>query len=78
MLTVDIMNNGDAQSINLPKECRIDSQQMVIVQLGKSILLVPKEKQWEVFMEGINGFTDDYFEALENRPSEIVSERVEL
>ena len=38
-------------------------------------MLVPKEKAWETFMEGVNGFTDDYFKAMDNRKDEIQAER---
>ena len=42
-------------------------------------MLVPKEKAWETFMEGVNGFTDDYFEIMENRKTdEIQAEREKL
>ena len=30
-------------------------------------MLVPKDKAWETFLEGINDFTDDYFDALQSR-----------
>ena len=37
---------------------------------------VPKDKVWETFIEGLNGFTEDYFEAVESgRTDEFQSER---
>ena len=30
-------------------------------------MLVPKDKVWETFLEGINSFTDDYFDVVLSR-----------
>ena len=30
-------------------------------------MLVPKEKAWSTFLEGINEFTDDYLDIAERR-----------
>jgi antitoxin VapB len=27
---------------------------------GDAVLLIPHEKAWEVFLEGLNGFSDDF------------------
>jgi antitoxin VapB len=48
-------------------------------KIGNAVMLFPKDKEWETFLEGINGFTDDYFEAVEShRNCEIPSERESL
>ena len=42
-------------------------------------MLVPKDKAWDSFMEGINSFTPDYFEAIEARENDTIdSEREKL
>ena len=30
-------------------------------------MLVPKDKAWETFMEGVDSFTDDYFDLVQSR-----------
>ncbi len=77
MYTAKLFLNGNSQAVRLPKEFRFSGNEVYVQKLGNSVLLVPKEKRWETFMEGIDGFTEDYFEALENR-SEIDSERESL
>ena len=48
-------------------------------KIGETVILVPKDKVWETFIEGLNGFTEDYFEAVESgRADEIQSERETL
>lgn len=77
MYTAKLFSNGNSQAVRLPKEFRFSGNEVYVQKLGNSVLLVPKDKRWETFMEGIDGFTEDYFEALENR-SEMDSERESL
>jgi antitoxin VapB len=44
-------------------------------RVGDAVILFPKEKAWETFLEGVNEFTDDYFTALESGRDEIPSAR---
>lgn len=62
METAKIFENGRSQAVRLPKKFRFDAEEVVVQQLGKAVLLVPKEYLWETFMDGLEGFTDDIFE----------------
>lgn len=76
MLTAKLFTNGSSQAVRLPKEFRFTGNEVYAQKIGESVILVPKSKAWETFIEGINGFTEDYFNALENRRNdEIPSER---
>lgn len=76
MLTAKLFTNGSSQAVRLPKEFRFTGNEVYAQKIGESVILVPKSKAWETFIEGINGFTDDYFNTLENRRNdEIPSER---
>ena len=46
---------------------------MYVQKVGSSVMLVPKDKAWETFMEGINEFSDDYLEKAEERPANMQS-----
>lgn len=79
MLTAKLFTNGSSQAVRLPKEFRFSGSEVYAQKIGETVILVPKDKAWETFIEGINGFTDDYFTALENRHNdEIQSERDSL
>lgn len=79
MLTAKLFTNGSSQAVRLPKEFRFIGNEVYAQKVGDSVILVPKDKAWETFMEGINGFTDDYFAAIELRHNnEIQSERETL
>ncbi len=67
MITAKLFTNGSSQAVRLPKEFRFKENEVYAQKIGETVILVPKNKAWETFMEGINGFTEDYFNALENR-----------
>ncbi len=67
MMTAKLFMNGSSQAVRLPKECRLNGEEVFAQKIGNAILLVPKDKAWETFMEGIGEFTDDYFDALDHR-----------
>lgn len=79
MLTAKLFTNGSSQAVRLPKEYRFVGNEVYAQKIGDTVILVPKSKAWETFMEGVNGFTEDYFTALENRDNgDISSERETL
>ena len=62
METAKIFENGRSQAVRLPKKSRFDAEEVIVQQLGKAVLLVPKEYLWETFLDGLEEFTDDIFE----------------
>ena len=52
--------NGQSQAVRLPKGCRFSGKEVYAQKVGDAVLLLPKDKVWEVFMEGLNGFTSDF------------------
>jgi len=76
MKTAKLFMNGGSQAVRLPKECRFAENEVYIQKVGSCILITPKNLSWETFLSGVNGFTDDYFDAVqENHDSELPSER---
>lgn len=65
MLTAKLFTNGSSQAVRLPKEYRFLGNEVYAQKIGETVMLVPKDKVWETFMEGIDSFTDDYFKAIE-------------
>ena len=52
--------NGNSQAVRLPKECRFSGDEVYAQKVGDVVLLLPKDKVWETFMEGLRGFSSDY------------------
>ena len=61
METAKLFLNGNSQAVRLPKEYRFQGNEVGIKKVGESIILFPKDKEWEIFINGLNGFTDDFF-----------------
>ena len=67
MKTAKLFSKGSSQTVVLPKDFRLSGTEVYVQKTGSSVMLVPKEKAWETFLEGINDFTDDYFDAIISR-----------
>lgn len=78
MLTAKLFVNGSSQAVRLPKEYRFTGTEVYAQKIGDTVMLIPKEKVLETFLEGINGFTDDYIEIMEKRIDEVPIERESL
>ncbi|KJS19876.1 MAG: VagC [Clostridiaceae bacterium BRH_c20a] len=61
METAKLFINGQSQAVRLPKEYRFSGNEVYIQKVGNSVMLFPKERAWETFLNGLNGFTDDFF-----------------
>ena len=75
MLTAKLFKNGKSQAVRLPKEYRFDDDKVYIKKIGDLVLLIPYGKEWEIFMNGINGFSEDF---KVERLNDVPEDRVEL
>ena len=55
-----VINSGDSQAIRLPKEFRLDTDEVFITKSGDSLIFTPRMGTWEGFVEGLSGFSDDF------------------
>ncbi|MCL2281257.1 MAG: type II toxin-antitoxin system VapB family antitoxin [Dehalococcoidia bacterium] len=60
MSTAKLFQNGKSQAVRLPKEYRFDGCEVKIKKIGDLVLLFSPDKEWDIFMHGIDSFTDDY------------------
>ncbi len=61
MLTTKVFNNGRSQAIRLPKEARFnEDEELIIKKIGDTLLVYPKTKAFDIFLKGVNGFSDDF------------------
>ncbi len=60
MQTAKLFQNGRSQAVRLPKEFQFPGDEVFIQKHGDAVLLIPHEKAWEVFLEGLNGFSEDF------------------
>lgn len=61
METAKIFESGKDQAVRLPKQFRFSGDEVLVQRLGNAVMLLPKETAWETFLNGLNGFTEDFF-----------------
>ena len=61
METAKLFINGQSQAVRLPKEYRFSGHEVYVKKVGYTVMLFPKERAWETFLNGLNSFTDDFF-----------------
>jgi antitoxin VapB len=76
MQTARLFINGRSQAVRLPKEYKFSGESVYVQKVGEAVILVPFDKEWEVFMHGINSFSDDFMS--EGRSQGIDQERDKL
>ena len=60
MQTARLFVNGRSQAVRLPKEYQFRGENVYIKKVGEAVILVPIDKEWEVFLHGLNSFSDDF------------------
>jgi antitoxin VapB len=55
-----VFTSGNSQAIRLPKEFRLDTNEVFIQRSGDSLILTPRMNSWDGFVEGFSGFSDDF------------------
>ena len=76
MQTAKVFENGRSQAVRLPREFRFSENEVYIQKLGDAVILYPKNRVLDIFLEGINGFSDDFMD--EGRLQDIDAPRDEL
>ena len=62
MQTAKLFQNGRSQAVRLPKEFQFIGEEVFIQRHGDAVLLIPHDKSWEVFMEGLSSFSSDFMQ----------------
>ncbi|MEO5369341.1 MAG: type II toxin-antitoxin system VapB family antitoxin [Magnetococcus sp. DMHC-1] len=52
--------SGGSQTIRLPEQFRLDTDEVFISKSGNSLILTPCTSSWEGFIEGFSGFSTDF------------------
>ena len=60
MQSAKLFINGRSQAVRLPKEFQFSGKDVLIQKVGDAVLLFPHDKSWEVFLHGLNSFSDDF------------------
>ena len=67
MTTAKVFKNGRSQAIRLPKEFRVDAEEVYLKRTREGFLVIPKDP-WDIFFEGIEELSDDFMSAGREQP----------
>jgi antitoxin VapB len=75
MLKTKTFNSGNSQAVRIPKEYRLEDDEVIISKVGSAIIIYQQKDRLAVLMESLNEFTDDFLS--NGRPEQVnQSERV--
>ena len=77
MQKAKLFMNGQSQAVRLPKEFRFNGKEVFIKRVGNVVVLIPQDKAWDSFFEGINSFSEDCFEGIREQPPVEIREEIE-
>ena len=60
METTKILISGNSQAMHISEEYRFSGTEADIGKTGNTVVLIPIDQVWETFLNGLNGFTDDF------------------
>ena len=63
MITVSVTSRGRGQSVQLPEGFQLDTSEVYLKRVGRSVLLIPKDADpWEVMAESLEQTTGDFMQ----------------
>lgn len=75
VMTAKVFENGRSQAVRLPKECRFNSDEVLVNRIGEIVILMPKNEKWSSFTQAIDMFSDDF---MEDARDDTVQEREDI
>jgi len=67
MTTAKVFKSGGSQAIRLPKEFRVEGDEVYLKRTREGILVMSKDP-WDVFMEGVEELSEDFMAAGREQP----------
>ncbi len=68
LLSSKVFKSGNSQAIRLPKEYRLEEEELYIQKVGNALILFPKQNPWEAFERSLGEFSDDFMAEGRNQP----------
>jgi antitoxin VapB len=65
--TAKVFLNGRSQAIRLPKEFRVDADEVYLKKTPEGFLVIERNP-WELFYEGVEELSDDFFAEGRKQP----------
>ncbi|UTC67888.1 MULTISPECIES: antitoxin [unclassified Treponema] len=69
MVCAKVFTSGNSQAVRIPKEFHIAFSELFIKKIGSSIILTPKESNWENLERSLSEFSDDFMTEGRSQPT---------
>ena len=63
MKTARVFRSGNSQAVRIPKEFRIEGDEVEILKKGRSLVLRPRRRSWTSLVRSLDRFTGDFMAA---------------
>jgi antitoxin VapB len=60
MIATRVFKSGNSQAVRLPKEYRLETNEVSVNRIGNILIIVPKGDPWKNFSEGIKEIESDF------------------
>lgn len=67
MVVARVFKNGRSQAIRLPKEFRVESDEVYLKRTPEGFLVIPRDP-WDVFREGVAELSDEFLAEGRSQP----------
>ncbi len=67
MKKAKVFRNGRSQAIRLPKEFRVESEEVYLKKTPEGFLVIARDP-WELFFEGVSELSDDFMAEGRRQP----------
>ena len=68
MKTAKLFKNGKSQAVRLPKEFRLEGEEVYIKQTGNVVQLIPLSGSWDTLLASLDKFTPDFMADRQQPP----------
>ena len=69
MKTAKVFKSGNSQAVRIPKEFRLEGEEVEIRRKGESLILRSKKQSWAALIDSLKKFTDDFMEDGRRQPT---------
>lgn len=68
MRTAKIFKSGNSQAVRIPKEFKLEGDEVEIEKKGEALVLRPRKRSWVMLNKSLQKFTDDFMEKGRKEP----------
>ena len=60
--------SGNSQAVRIPREFQLEGNEVEIQRRGNTLVIRPKKQTWQLLLDSLTLFTDDFMEGGRQQP----------